>query len=412
MSKRRDSGTGSVHQRSRDGYWVGTVELGWVDGKRRRKHVTAKRKADVVRRLNELQRRMLVGGSVATFQAPTVGEWLSTWLETMVAHRVAPRTLQTHRSYIDNHLIPHLGHVRLDKLTPRHVQQLHATLRATKKHRGTGTLEESTVLRAHAVLSRALTDAMRLGYIPHNPAQRVDRPTARAADEKQWLNLDQASMLLRAVADDPYGSRWAFALLTGQRQGEVLGLRWSHVDLDQGVADIAWKLERPQYRHGCEPACGHPKPGNCPARVLVMPRSREHVTLDGLVLTRPKFGVHKMVVLIPPLTAWLRRHRQEQPPGPYGLVWSHQDGRPIDLRDDHRRWVELLQELGLPPVTLHSARDTCVSLLLSLGVQEAVIMQTVGHSTVAASRRYQHLDRASAIEAATRLGQALQLEER
>jgi integrase len=408
MTRRRDYGSGAVYRRT-DGYWIAALELGWDSGRRRRRTFSGKTKADVVAKLRKAQRDLDAGASFGT-DIPTTGEWLRRWLDDIAALRVAPRTLASHRSYVDRHLIPHIGRHRLDKLTPAHIVALHQTLRNQPKARGQGTLEESTVLRAHAVLSRALRDAMRMGYITRNPAQMVDRPSA-GHYQPEFLDVAQAATLLRAVIDDPHGSRWAFGLLTGQRQGECLGLRWSHVDLDNGLADIAWSLTRVPYEHGCDPPCGRRHGGDCPYRRLAVRPSREHVVLDGaLCLTRPKGGQRKVVPLTGALTAWLGRHREQHPPGKHDLVWSRNGGRPVDLREDYEEWRQLLARLDLPAVTVHSARHTCVSLLLSLGVPENVIMQMVGHSTVAAARRYQHVDQATAHDAAARLGRLLELE--
>lgn len=408
MTRRRDYGSGAVYQRT-DGYWIAALELGWDKGKRRRRTFSGRTKADVVTKLRTAQRALDAGQSFGT-DIPTTGEWLHTWLDDIAAVRVAPRTLSSHRSYVDRHLIPHIGRHRLDKLTPAHVVAWHQTLRNQPKARGTGTLEESTVLRAHAVLSRALRDAMRMGYITRNPAQMVDRPSA-GHYQPRFLDVDQAATLLRHVVDDPYGSRWAFALLTGQRQGECLGLRWSHVDLDAGLADIAWSLTRVPYEHGCDLPCGHRHAGDCPYRRLTVRPSREHIVLDGaLCLTRPKGGKRKVVPLTGALVAWLARDREQHPPGSHDLVWSRNGGRPVDLREDYEEWRTLLARLDLPAVTVHSARHSCVSMLLALGVPENVIMQMVGHSTVAAARRYQHLSTEVAQDAALRLGRLLELE--
>lgn len=411
VTRRRDVGTGSVYRRESDGRWVATLELGWIGEKRKRKTLTARTKADVVAKLKKARGQLDATGAVAP-KAPTVATWLHRWLDDIATNRVSPRTLQAHRSCVTAHLIPAIGHIRLDQLTPDHMLELHKTLRARPKARGDGTLEESAVLRAHAVLSRALTDAMTLGYVNRNVAKLVDRP-GRGVPKIEFLDLEQSTQLLAAIADLPFGSRWAFALLTGQRQGECLGLRWSHLELgdDHGFADVSWQLQRIGYRHQCGGECGHRFAGDCPERKLAVPPGYEHEQLDGaLCLTRPKGNVRKLVPLIPSLVAWLRRHGGEQPPGRHDLVWTRDGERPIDPRHDYDAWLDLLAALGLPRVKLHSVRHSCVSLHMSIGTPENVLLQMVGHSTVAAARRYQHLDRPAALAAAVRLGRVLKLE--
>lgn len=415
-----------MYRRGRDGRWVGTLELGWERGRRRRKSFVGKTRADVVGKLSTARRQLEDTGVVAT-NVPTIEGWLRRWLDEIARQRVAPKTLASHRSAVEQHLIPNLGKRRLDRLTPSHVLRLHQVLRETPTHRHKketdgGEVEllgEATVLRVHAVLSRALSDAQRLGLVPRNVAQQVDRP-GKGHAEIDELDAAQAATLLAHVAEDALGSRWAFALLTGQRQGECLGLRRSHLDLEQGLADVSWQLQRLDYRHGCKPQaepeeknwpCGRKYAGNCPQRQLDVRPSYEHTVLEGaLCLTRPKGGKRKMVPLIPSLVAWLRRDLDRRPAGPHDLVWSR-DGRPIDLRQDYQAWIDLLAACELPRVRLHSARHTCVSLLYSLGVTEPVIMQIVGHSVVSTTRGYKNQDTAAARAALRKLGQALQLEE-
>jgi integrase len=418
MSKtqRRDTGTGSVFKRASDGRWVAALELGYVGGKRKKKVFTGRTKKDAVDKMKKARGELENTGTIAP-KAPTLATWLHKWLDEIAVNEVAPRTLQADRSSITQHLVPVIGHVRLDQLTTEHVLELHKTLRKMPRKRQpkdgpTRYLDETSVLRAHAVLSRALADAKRQRYVRDNVAKDVRRPKIGTPDV-EFLNLAQATQHLAVVADNPHGSRWAFALLTGQRQGECLGLRWSHLDLydDHGFADVSWQLQRLGYRHGCDPHCGRRFGGDCPNRGLEVKPGLEYHRLDGaLSLTRPKGDVRKVVPLTASLVAWLRRHRDEQPPGTHDLVWTRDGERPIDLRKDYDAWIALLSELGLPRVKLHSARHSCVSLHMSLGTQENELLQMVGHSTIAAARRYQHLDRQAALRAAVRLARALKLE--
>lgn len=409
-TKRRDVGSGSVYRRESDGRWVATLELGWIGGKRKRKTLTGRTKTEVVAKLRKARGQLDTTGTVAP-KSPTVAEWLHRWLDDVAAPHVTPATYRAHRSFIANHLVPAIGHIRLDRLSPDHVVEMQKTLRRKPKHRGEGHIEESAVLRAHATLSKALADAVRFGHVPRNVASIAGRPKI-PKPEVEHLSLEQASLLLDRVGDDPYGSRWAFALLTGQRQGECIGLRRSHLELGDvyGTADISWQLQRLAYRHACNPSCGRRFAGDCPDRELQTSPGHEFHRLDGaLCLVRPKQDKRKMVPIIPPLVAWLRRDLDRIPAGAHDLVWTRDDGRPLDPRQDYQAWIDLLDECGLPRVKLHSARHTCASLLLSLGESERVIMDLVGHSTLTAARRYQHVDREMTMRAAVRLGQALGL---
>src|SRR5690625_1459167 len=397
-TKRRDAGAGSVFQR-KDGKWVATIELGWERGKRRRKSIVRREKADVVAELRRVRAQLDSGGTVAV-NIPTVERYLAEWLDTVAADRLKPVTLHSYRSEVDLHIVPFIGRIRLDKLTPRHIVDMHRKLRemppATGRAKPGETLAESSVLKAHAVLSRALTDAVKIfRYISDNPAQSVDRPGSTGKAERRELTVDEALKVLKAVTDDPLGSRWAAALMLGARQGELLGLEWDRVDLDGGVIDLSWQLQSIPYRT----IDGEKR--------LAFPPGLEHRQLYGaLHLTRPKSNRPRVIPIPAYLLAWLRRRRDETD---HDLVWSRPGGLPLSPRADHDAWKDVLSRSGVESVPLHSARHTTASLLLALGVPEPVIMQILGHSVVATTRRYAHVDLALARSAMEKLGEALAL---
>lgn len=408
---RRDYGSGSVYQRSSDGRWIGTIELGtkWseAEGKyiRDRKPVSAKTKTEVIDKLRALDRH-----ATAT-NVPRLDAWLREWLG---KRRKAPKTIAADKSNIEKLIIPHLGRHKLDTLKPKHILDWHETLRQRPKVRGTGTMEESAILRAHAVLSKALEDAYRLerGWLPEgNPARRVDRP-GKGHPNVKWLDVAQSSVFLKRVENDPLISRWTFGFLTGQRQGECLGLRRPLVDLDIGMADVSWQLQRLGYKHGCgDTRCGRRFAGDCPAGILdVDERTTEYIHLEGgLCLTRPKGGVVKAIPLAGPLVDRMRVHIESTAAGPHDLVWHRDGGRPLDPRQDYDAFIALLAECGLPRVKPHSMRHTCATVLLSLGVSEEIIRQLVGWNTLAAARSYLHRDMTASRAAAAKLAGALGL---
>ncbi|MGN6523269.1 MAG: tyrosine-type recombinase/integrase [Actinomycetes bacterium] len=408
---RRDRGEGGLRQRP-DGLWEGTVDLGYGgDGKRRRKYVYSKDYKKAVAKLRAARRQAEDTAGAMPTAGQTVESWLRHWLDDIAAPRLKPRALQGYRTAVHRHLIPHIGARRLTALQPQHVRDLHRALEQVP-------LAAGTILKAHRVLAKALTDAQREGRVARNVATLVDAPRKSTADQ-QVLTVEDALTLLRATRGTPAGSRWGAALFLGARQGECLGLEWDRVDLDDGVADLSWQLQRLGYVHGCqtgrpadgEPwACGRRFAGDCPTARLEVPAGFEHRVLHGaLCLTRPKSRAGRRVVVLPrPLLDLLREHRAATTGD--GLVWTTSDGRPIDPRADYQAWVDTLAKLKLPPVKLHAARHTTATLLLAAGVDAEVIRSILGHSAVVTTRGYQHVDRTLQTRAAEKLGQALALD--
>ena len=407
---RRDSGDGALYKRA-DGMWIGAVDLGYGgDGKRRRRYVSSADKATAQSKLRDLRKQVADAGGNLPTKGMTVEKWLTYWLDHICAPNLKPRTTDSYREKVRNHLVPTLGRKRLDRLRPEHVRQMHAAVLAKG-------CSPTTAQRAHVALVTALNAARREGHVTVNVAELVKAPRPTPTTAKA-LTAEQGRALLKSVLHDPIGSRWAAALLLGARQGECLGMRWQDVDLDAGLLDLSWQLQRLKFAHGCEPdgkawACGRKRPGACPQRHLAVPPGFEHVPLEGgLTLTRPKTARGVRMVPIPePMRAFfLIRRDLAAGPNPHGLVWHRDDGRPVDPSDDHLAWHAALTAAGLPSVPLHAARHTTATLLLEAGVSEHVVQQIIGHSQVMTTRGYQMVRDPLAVEAMGRLGQMLAID--
>ncbi|MDP1878017.1 MAG: tyrosine-type recombinase/integrase [Actinomycetota bacterium] len=400
---RRQRGDGSLYQRA-NGLWVGTLDLG-IDGrgKRRRWSGTSKTQAGALEKLRAAIREKDKTGAVGPRRL-TVGGWLDEWLAHIARPNVRPKTYAEYERCVRLHLKPRLGKALLWNLQPAQVRKALAAVAAEQT--------AATARNSHRVLRTALQAAAKDGLVTQNAASLVDPPKALSAP-RGTLTAAQAKAIVQQSAGSPLGSRWAFALYTGARQGETLGLEWDRVSLADGTADISWQLQRLAYDHGCGPKagdawpCGRQRGGNCPAKQLVAPADFQVRPIVGsaLVLTRPKTSAGRRIVpLAPVLVEAMRDHRKSGLTT--GLVWRDGDG-PIDPKDDYAAWQAALAAAGIRPLPLHSARHTTATLLLEAGVDAKVIQELLGHTDVATSRGYQHVDLTLAREAMDRLGRTL-----
>jgi integrase len=347
---RRQRGEGGLSQRA-DGLWRGTLDLGWgLNGKRRQKVVYAKTKAEAAKKLNRLKRELEDTGTIGDGDQVTVEGWLTHWLTDIAARKVRPSTLQGYKSKINEYLVPYLGQIRLNRLTPQHVRDLDATLAKPDPARGRAKgLAGATRRQTHAILMRALTVAVREGKLARNVADMVDRPKLDRG-EYVPLSLDEISRIIRAAADDPLESRWLAALVLGLRQGEALGLRWSDVDLDAGTMTIRQALQR--------------------------------VTGQGRVFVEPKSRASRRTLPIPETVLASLRAYREKHPASRGLVWCQANGLPTDPRLDWLAWKALLVRAEVRPMRLHDARHAAATVLAALGVHPAIARDILGHSTI------------------------------
>ena len=412
--RRRSRGDGGVYQRGSDGLWVGTVDLGYRDGKRRRKAVYGKTKTEALRKLRKAQGELQQYGDLAT-NSPTLSKWLDIWLTEIAAQKIKPGTLRMYRTYVNEYIKPALGNKRLDKLTPADVRGLARYV----MNKGKG-LSPTTARNAHRVLSAALRAAVREGAVNRNVASRdyVDAPS-KAVSDRKGLTAEQAVKVLKAAKDDRLYSRWLFAFLTGARQGETLGLRWQYVDLEAGTVELAWSLTQVPWNHGCSQDKLEHRADHCPQRHLEIAPGFEYEVLHGnKVLMRPKSnGSHRTVPLAEPLLRALEARKldvaleRDGHQVDHDLVFCRKTGHPIESRKDWQEWRDLLTSAGVPPVTLHETRNTTISLLRELGVDDNTAQQIAGHAEVLTTRGYQRKDDLRhAREAVGKLGDVLTIE--
>lgn len=239
MAGKRGNGEGAIYQDG-SGRWRAVVDLGWQGGRRRRKYLSGRSRADVASQLRAaLQARDAGLDLISEGRVPTVEAWLDYWLDHIAVRRVRSSTLETYRGYVRRQIVPDLGRHRLDRLRAEHVEKLYARL----LEKG---LAPATVLQVHRILSRALKVAVQRGKAHRNVATLVDAPSLQRS-EVVPLTADDCRAILSAAQGRRNAARWSVALALGLRQGEALGMSWSALDLTAGTLAVRQALQR---RHG------------------------------------------------------------------------------------------------------------------------------------------------------------------
>jgi integrase len=406
---RRAAGDGTLFKRS-DGYWVGGIELPpGPDGKRRLKRVVRKNRNDCMAALRKV-RADLEAGRITTAKTTTVEKWLTYWQDDILPHRnVKPGTASSYRTTIKLHIVPHIGAKRLDRLHPADIRGLYTLLQDTVSGR--------EAQKAHTVLSLAIKAAVRDGLLGSNVMSLVDKPAHIGEPGVAFTAQRSMHIIETAVKTqgDMWGARWALGFTTGCRESELLGLEWDRVDLDNNLLDISWQLHRQQKTHGCGKAaagvfpCGMVKSSYCPGAHWKFPPGMLWRECRGtLVWTRPKTraGV-RIVPLIPQMADVLRTIKASDGPNPHNLVFHHPDGAPFTQEQDQKAWKRLLIDADIPHVRQHTVRHSTATLLLEAGADAHVIQSVIGHTDVATTRGYQHVNMELARRAWGNLGQVM-----
>ncbi|HLZ56781.1 MAG TPA: tyrosine-type recombinase/integrase [Ktedonosporobacter sp.] len=348
---KRRYGDGTVYQR-KDGRWVAEISMKFEGGKRSHISRYAKDEDEGYTILYQLQQekrqKTLITGPDQPFK-----QLLEYWLEKIHRPSISKSTYVRYRSLLKNDILPSLGQIPLRKLMAEQVEALYAELFEEE-------LSPSSIRMIHTILYQALTYAVKRKYIPQNVCKDIKLPTL-TKQEMQTLSKDQALKLLEVVKGHRLEALFLLALITGMRRGELVGLRWKDINLDEGSIQVRRTVDR--------------VPG------------------EGLKESKPKTASGRRKIMLPQVAVdALKEHRahQEEIRAKAGSVWREQDivfcnalGGFLDPRNLLRTFSSLLKKADLPHIRFHDLRHSAATLLLTMGVHPKVVQEILGHSNIA-----------------------------
>ena len=292
-------------------------------------------------------------GQTAYSGRMTVEQFLTRiWLPSLVCKK---STLTSYSSVVHSHLVPHLGALRLNAVTPSDVNAMLAKLQAAGR-------SARTRQYVRTVLRMALTAAERQGLLSRNVAS-LSTPPRRDEREFTVWNVDQTREFLASVAEDRLYAAWSLFLSLGPRRGEVCGLRWDDVNLDSAEARIN--------------------------------RSRG-VVAGQVEESEPKTRASRRTLpLDPGLVRVLRAHKARQAgeklaAGPAwqetGYVFTEPDGRPVHPGTMSERWDAVVKRSSQPRIRLHGTRHVAAVGMIQEGIDVAVVARVLGHSSASTTQ--------------------------
>ena len=250
MPKRRANGEGNIRKR-KDGRWEGRYTAGYDPESRKRiiKNVLGKTQAEVKEKLkaaiSESQRL-----DVSKAGNYTVASWVRTWYEVYAEPRIRPNTKSYYTNYIENHIIPGIGDVPLDKLTTIQIQRFYNNLQKSGRVQRKNfpelkdkSLSPRVVRGVHTLLHNCLEQAVAERLILTNPAQGCKLPQL---EKKEMKILPQEKIGMYLAEAERRGLLAAFylELTTGLRRGELLALQWTDLDVENRTLSITKQVNR------------------------------------------------------------------------------------------------------------------------------------------------------------------------
>jgi integrase len=325
------------------------------NGKRR--YFYGKKRQDVYEKMQVALRKKQQGTLVDASQQ-TVEQYLQQWLEHSAKDHIRPRTYERYEQYVRLHIIPMLGKIKLQALSPQQLQ----TWKSKKLKEG---LSPTTVRTMHIVLHKALSDAIKLGLVTRNVCEMVS-PPRKARQEMQVLSADQARTFLAAAVGEPDEALFIMALATGMRRGELLGLKWQDISFQESVLCVRRTLNRvPTVLGEGAGSLVESEPKTAQSRRSIVP---------------PGFAIEALQRQKELQAGW--KKNADTAWEEHGYVFTTQLGRYIHPNSLYRHFKELLKKAGLPDIRFHDLRHSVASLLLSSGIHPKVVQEILGHSQI------------------------------
>lgn len=360
----------TIRKRSENTYQF-TVSLGvGADGKYRRKYktyrVTEKMtpkqlEAHLEHEAYKFEQKVLSDAYISptemTFKQ-FASEWRTKWLE----REVSENTIALRLGSLKNHIMPVIGHLSISKITTLMLLDLMENL--TRKDGQSGELSISAKQEVHKVLVSVFKRAVEWKVIQDNPMDGVKMPANIKREKKlNVYDVEEVKLLLKTLQTAP--EHWkmfiSLSLATAMRRGELLGLEWKHIDLENGVIDIqqivsktrngSFEIKRPKYNS---------------VRMVSLPNS----TIEELKAYKLHCREEKMKL----------QHKWNE--SKHDWVFFNEQGNFFHLDTPTKWWNRFLKRNKMRHIRLHDLRHTSATLLIAQNVHAKIISERLGHKKI------------------------------
>lgn len=385
--RQRANGEGSIMKRMVNGKqdgWRASLTIGRNDnGSLKRKDFYGKTKKEVQTKMDDYKKQMSLG--LLMNDKITVDQWFFTWLFDFKSKDLAPSTFEcyegVYRLYIKD---SDIGDIKLIDLRTAHLQRYYTKLLDVDK------LDASNVKRINKTLKTCLKEAVKQGYLQKNWCDDVNLPKVKKEDNIKALSKDDQLRLLEALKGVDLELLITFALGTGLRLGEVLGLKWSDIDFKEHTLSVQRSVRRivEIQRDGSR------------NRVLkeVPPKTENSfrtVPIPDSILNKLKSYKREQNELILAIGEDYQNNN---------YVFCNNDGTIMDPKKPNRRLSSVLKSNDIELITFHGLRHTYCTRLFEAGVPPKTVQSLVGHSDIETTMNiYTHVMKETKMEAVDKI---------
>ncbi|MBQ2735509.1 MAG: site-specific integrase [Clostridia bacterium] len=348
--RRGAKGSGSVRQRL-DGKWEARCT---INGKRRSFY--ADKQSDALKAMRTAQKEK-DDGEYFEPSNMTLGQWMDIWLEEYKKTAIKITTYRTYKYSLEKYIKPMLGKIKLQEISSIQLQKFYNHLSNEKKR------ASRTIRNYNVMIKGALDHAIKLRLLSSNPCSGCIMPK-KEKKEMHPLEAKDVERLLETIktVSEPYQAMIKFALFTGMRRGEIMGLTWEAVDFEKSTITVKQQLI---YDHLDE--------------------------INKFHLAPTKNNKTRVLLVAPFIMNLLKDVKQEQNKNwlKLGLGWNNQfnlvfttnRGTPIYGRRLHKVFKEQVRKIGCMNVRFHDLRHTYAVIALQEGDSPKTVQEALGHAT-------------------------------
>ena len=352
----------------RNGKSVGVISYKDASGEHKQKWITSRQyETD-----KQLERRCLdwiddyESNDINNSEKITFGGYLRQWIESR--KKISETTKDGYNVYINKHIIPGLGHIKLSKLKTSDIDKFYAKLSESTYKKGGEEISysQNTILQMHAIIHKALDYAKRNKSIKDNPSDYCDNKPIHEKYQGSVYTEEQFTTLMAVVKNTIDEICIILAGCLGLRRGEMLGLKWENIDYKNMLIQVRKTRVRSKDKGIIE------KPPKNKKSIRDISVNKK--TLDALKRWR-KLNTESEYVI------------NEFNPNTYS---GH--------------FKLLLENNKLPPTRFHDLRHFAATFMLKEGISDKVASERLGHANVSTTRDiYQHVLKEMDREAANKL---------
>lgn len=316
-------------------------------------------KPEAVEHENEMRKKLTYGGyepAKAAESKQTVKQYLESWVEAHGNANLRPTTFAGYKSHIKNHIIPFIGAVPLNRLTPKMIDEMLAKLNEKK-------YSQSTLRYAQRILSVSMEAARKYGYIESNPARDILTKIGKDGKTPDPYTVEQMQKLMSKSV----GTEWEMIItlsgMYGLRLSEVLGLRWRNVDLKNGSLGVVEQL-----------------PFNLPRDTTSVTEMAPTKSNDRILpitdITRSYFErQHELQLRQKELATMAGDVYYDN-----DLVIAKANGTPYRRDRVSSNWGQYIRHLDMPHIRFHDLRHSAATNMHELTGDFYTVGQVLGHS--------------------------------